>query len=114
MKLQPFSSVVTKDRPIVDDLNRYDVGRVLYDGTYTYAEMPLVNSVPDRDGDVYHTVESGQEGKLDWISYIYYGTPYLWWLIARANKILNPLRIEAGRRLRIPAFPVLDMEELKK
>jgi hypothetical protein len=40
--------------------------------------------------------------RLDEIAYRYFGDPGLWRLIAAANGIIDPLRIQAGRILRIP------------
>jgi len=44
---------------------------------------------------------SGQE-RLDEIAYRFYGDPSMWRLIARANKIADPLNLQAGQVLWIP------------
>lgn len=51
---------------------------------------------------IYHVVESNQEGRLDIISNIYYGTPAYFWAIADANNIIDPITIVAGTVLLIP------------
>lgn len=58
---------------------------------------------PD-ESDTFHEVTSGEVNRLDLISYHEYGTVRLWWVIALANKITNPLKISAGMRLRIPSL----------
>ncbi|MPZ48128.1 MAG: LysM peptidoglycan-binding domain-containing protein [Dehalococcoidia bacterium] len=47
---------------------------------------------------------SGQE-RLDEIAYRFYGDPGLWRLIARANNIADPLRLQPGQVIWIPAAP---------
>lgn len=51
---------------------------------------------------IYHVVEANQEGRLDIISNIYYGTPAYFWAIADANNIIDPLTIVAGTVLLVP------------
>lgn len=68
---------------------------VLYVGTRECMEFAK------KDTDSYHVVAEGE--RLDLLSYRYYADPALWWVIADANDIKNPLRIEVGKRLRIPS-----------
>lgn len=51
--------------------------------------------------DVYHVLADGD--RLDLLAYRYYGDCALWWVIAEANDIANPLRITVGTRLRVPS-----------
>lgn len=46
--------------------------------------------VPDASDDLYK-VPPGGENRLDAISYSFYNTPHLWWVIARVNNIVDPL-----------------------
>jgi hypothetical protein len=61
--------------------------------------------IPTSVFDKYHQVTSKDQYRLDAISYKYYGTPDLAWVIASANEaVLDPIQdIIAGRFLRIPA-----------
>ena len=59
------------------------------------------------DGSVYHTVEASEENRLDIISNIYYGTPSLYWAIAMANNIIDPMIVVKGTVLRIPSYESL-------
>ena len=104
MELAPFEMVEERDRPIVVSSNRYEVGYQLADGTYLYDLLLHKKRIPESENDLYHDVSSGEEGKLDIVAYHYYGTVELWWVIAMANDILNPLRLAAGTRLRIPSI----------
>lgn len=92
------------------DLNQYLVGASPYDGAYAlkYAEgeysletNPPV--VPIAQEDLQHTLKEGET--LQNIAYRYYGDSGKWYLIAEANKILNPFKeLVDGMILRIPTY----------
>ena len=78
---------------------------------YQHARMRLKNGtrhkgtvyykeIPERDSDFYVTTQFGD--RLDTLAFEYYGDPHLWWLIARANKLVG-MNIPVGTSLRIPA-----------
>lgn len=74
---------------------RYDEGEYSLEVT-----PPLVPSSPD---DLQHTVKDGET--LQNIAYRYYGDSGKWYLIAEANKILNPFKeLESGTLIRIPVY----------
>ena len=102
--------MVEKSRPIVENTNRYEAGFQLYDGTYLWDPFISRPVIPESTDDLYHDLSAGEAGKLDIVSFYYYGTPDLWWVIAAANNILNPLRVAAGQRLRIPSIDVVYRE----
>ena len=52
-------------------------------------------------------VEASEENRLDIISNIYYGTPSLYWAIAMANNIIDPMVVVKGTVLRIPSYESL-------
>lgn len=68
---------------------------VLYRGTRSNMEFKV------KETDVFHVIAEGE--RLDSLAYHYYADPALWWVIADANDIKNPLRVEVGKRLRIPS-----------
>lgn len=72
-----------------------------------YFESPNQYKYTTNIDTVYHIVEANQEGRLDIISNIYYGTPYYFWAIAGANNIIDPLTIVAGTVLLIPSLDSL-------
>ncbi len=50
-----------------------------------------------------HTVTSKDVGQMDLIAYTYYGDESLWWVIAWANRIKNPITdMFVGQQLVIP------------
>ena len=53
------------------------------------------------EGEITHTVSEGEKNRLDNISWKYYKTPELFWVIASINNILNPMEIKEGTVLRI-------------
>lgn len=59
--------------------------------------------VPPADDDQQVEVTQGWEGRLDLLSTDFYGTPELWWVIADANQLLDPLgEVKLGAQLRVP------------
>lgn len=69
---------------------------------YTFfapTEMPFIDPAAD---DIQHTVTSSD--RIDLLANTYYGTPDLWWVIARANGIrLLPRDLKLNARLLIPS-----------
>ena len=64
--------------------------------------------VPKHSKDKYHIVKSHEESRPDLISYQYYKTAELWWIICVANGIVHPLRdVVTGMVLRIPYFSTI-------
>jgi nucleoid-associated protein YgaU len=70
----------------------------------TFFYPGLVNWEMDYKGqEAFHTVKSGEEDRLDIISYVYYNTPDYWWVIAAYNKIKDPIfSLEPGMMIRVP------------
>lgn len=72
-------------------------GRRFYE-SYFFGDRPF------HEEDAYHTVGAGEVGRLDLISFQYYQTTHLWWMIAEASGISDPIQdVVAGMVLRIPA-----------
>lgn len=58
--------------------------------------------VPDASDDMF-TVKDVEGSRLDTISENFYGTPQLWWVLARVNNIQDPmLGVRQGTKIRIP------------
>lgn len=94
--------------PNIDPSSRYNNSdRIIYDdGTEiqeTYNREVIKRSIRDK----YHKVTPGEVGRLDLISFKYYGTPMYWWSIAEASGISDPLSIDEGDELRIPNITTL-------
>ena len=50
----------------------------------------------------YHVVTSSEANRLDKVAFAEYGKASLWWLIAWANKIIDPFTLIKGTTLMIP------------
>lgn len=70
---------------------------VLFWGTWIPSDIPF------SPADQYHTISSLDVGRLDLVSYKYYQTPELSWVLAEANEIFFPPEdMQEGDVLRIP------------
>lgn len=71
------------------------------DGDYSLEAKPPI--VPESPNDIQHTVKDGET--LQNIAFRYYGDSGKWYIIAEANKILNPFKeLEMGTLIRIPTY----------
>ncbi len=113
MNLGSFSSIIERARTVVQSTSRYMVRTHLYDGTFLFLPFQRKKAIPSSTADLLHTVTEGEVGKLDNIAWHYYGTPDLWWVIAMANGILNPLRVTPGTVLRIPSMDIVYRDVLR-
>jgi hypothetical protein len=69
--------------------------------------------LPKTGRDQHHRITDADAGRLDLIAFRYYGDCALWWVIAEANNISNPLRLEMPDVLRIPALETIQMRILR-
>lgn len=58
----------------------------------------------DYQGFQYHIVTTDQQNRLDLVAYQFYEDASYWWLIAMANKIIDPFILQPGTQLRIPSI----------
>ncbi len=56
-----------------------------------------------------HIVTKNEIGRIDKISYKYYNTPELWWLLAEVNYI-DPFELYEGQELLIPNLQEFDFK----
>ena len=89
-------------------LSRYQVLRLIEDGKELFLETYNPAKVKITDLDSYHVVEEKEVNRLDIISNKYYGTPTYWWMIALANNLIDPLVVNKGTMLRIPALVTIN------
>lgn len=90
--------------------DRYKNCKVLEDidtGEVLLSTREIID-IPKNPNDIYHRVQSHEVHRLDIIAAMYYKNPLLWWVIAQANDIYDPLvAIEPGTILRIPDIETL-------
>lgn len=67
-----------------------------------------IESIPKNVLDIYHTITIDEEFRLDILADRYYNNPLMWWVIAQANDIYDPLsRPKSGEIIRIPNVATL-------
>ena len=92
------------------DVNQYLKGASPYNNAYAlkynagdYSLEAKPPMVPESPNDIQHTVKDGET--LQNIAFRYYGDSGKWYIIAEANKILNPFKeLEMGNLIRIPTY----------
>lgn len=69
---------------------------------------PLGPDILDGVDTVEHVLQAGE--RLDVVAWKYYGDSEYWWVVAIANRIMDPFSLTVGTRLRIPldAKSILD------
>jgi hypothetical protein len=78
-------------------------------GIVTFFGSFIPVAIRKSSNDFFITVKDSDVGRLDLLAYNHYGTPALWWVIALANDIFDPLyEPEPGTLLRIPQNPLLE------
>lgn len=102
-----MTKIVKRYKKKIKDISnsRYSDTYILVDSDgkeYYESQDDIV--IPERDNDRLHQVELSEQGRLDLISYRYYNTTHLWWVIAKASDIYNPLEVKEGDILRIPTL----------
>ena len=94
----------TSNRDTFSSVSRYrNLSTITDDEGDTYIETAEELSFPERSDDSYHIVTAKDSNRLDLIADQYYRNPLLYWVIAIANDIYNPLEVPEGTTLRIPS-----------
>lgn len=94
----------------IDNADRYKNCKVLEDistGEKLLATREIVD-IDKHPNDRYHEVQSHEVARLDILAAKYYNNPLLWWVLAQANDIYDPMTpIAAGSIIRIPYIETL-------
>jgi len=82
-------------------MSRYKNTRTSYDKKTNKKKYTTTSymTVPERNDDMYFITQEGD--RCDNLATRFYGTPALWWFVARVNN-LTTMNISAGTKLRIP------------
>jgi len=99
-----------KDVVDTDRSNRYRNCKILSDKitNESFLSTREIIDIPISSNDIYHEIKTNESTRLDILANIYYRNPLLWWVIAQANNIYNPiLPIRPGTIVRIPALDTL-------
>lgn len=97
-----------------DATSRYNYAELITDaaGVDFYGTRRPVRIKGTAD-DALHRVTDADRKRIDLIAYKYYGDVRLWWVIAEANGIGNPLELQPGAMLRIPPYEAVMMKVVR-
>ena len=99
----PYGADNTSRYKHVDELD-------LEDGITLKATLgPVDLGIYPYNGYTVYTVKASHENRIDIVAYEVYGKASMWWAIAYANNLRDPLKLETGTTLLIP-----DMSTLKR
>lgn len=96
----------------IDARSRYQFSELLQENGVTFWGTRPPVEIPESEDDQFHVVTQADADRIDLIAYKYYDDVQLWWIIAEANRISNPLNLEIGSTLRIPAIETVQMKVL--
>lgn len=102
-----FRSRIPSDYPN----SRYGLSEEVTQGNRVWLALPDLPPIPAHPGDVWFTVTEREANRPDKIAWMFYRKVSLYWIIAHANQILNPLDIPVGALLRIPPLSSLYGED---
>lgn len=84
-------------------MSRYSPYRIIIDSNKKkYFETQNNTVIEESDKDRYVTVDNSTINRLDKIAYSCYGVASYWWIIAKANNIIDPFDVPYDTILRIP------------
>lgn len=87
--------------------SRYWNVKAFMDDTNMFLDIPSYIDVPENPDDKYFMVTPKYVDRIDLIAAKYYNNVILWWVIAKANNLTNPLSIPLDTILRIPSISTL-------
>lgn len=88
-------------------VSRYKKTKVFMDDTNIFFSPQNYIEVPYHSDDQYFSVTLKYKDRLDLIAHKFYQESKLWWVIAKANNITDPLEVPENTILRIPANATL-------
>ena len=87
----------------LESANRYRTTAYVTDSDGNhYLETPGKITVPKSVNDKIVEITNEYVNRLDLVSFKYYSTPLLWWVIAEASGISDPFNVPLGTVLRVP------------
>jgi len=112
--LPAFTKFEQKVRSKESSFSRMNFDSHYDDGTHVFLPAFRVVEVPEGPFDQYYELGSDEEGRLDLVSYKFYGTTRLWWVLAMANQIKEPYRVAPGTQIRVPSIATIHNNVLNK
>ena len=87
--------------------SRYWNYDVFKDDTNIFFALPKYLEVPENEDDKFFMVTQKYVDRIDLVAAKYYQNVHLWWVIAKANHLTNPMCLPLDTILRIPAYGTL-------
>jgi hypothetical protein len=88
--------------------SRYRIYKQIADTQNNTVYLESINPVElSSSGEIFHSVEDSEENRLDIIAKKYYGSASMYWVIAMANNIIDPMSVFKGTILKIPRYEAL-------
>jgi len=79
-----------------------------------FFDTPDFPEIVPQDDDIVHKIESGEENRIDLLSYDFYKTAELWWVIMLANNKFLITDFKVGEDIIIPSPRYIQSEYLTK
>lgn len=106
--LDDISSRYTAGNTNISNPSRYkNLLRLIDTDGNEYIETADPIEFPLSSDDKFYEVEINTRNRIDYVSYMYYATPLLWWTIALASNLEDPLVVPVGTLLRIPSVSTI-------
>ena len=84
--------------------SRFSTYEAYKDDTNIFFEIPKYIEIPESPDDMFFMVTQKYEDRIDLISALHYNNVIMWWIIAKANHLTNPMCIPIDTILRIPSI----------
>lgn len=88
-------------------VSRYKKVKGFKSRTNIYLDLPTYVDIPVHEDDSYFIVFGKYIDRIDLIAHKFYNDSKMWWVIAEANSLEDPMDIPINTVLRIPAFATL-------
>jgi len=88
-------------------VSRFANYRVFKDDTNIYYELPKYLEIPEHPDDNYFMVTQKYVDRIDLVAAKFYNNVIMWWVIAKANNLTNPMSLPLDTIIRIPATATL-------
>lgn len=103
MRIQEYKKSTLDVQNAID--SRYFGTALLEDAGIVFRATYPLKSIELADTDVFTRVRADEVGRLDLVAKRVYNNPKLYWFIAQANEIINPIEdVLVNTPLRIPKY----------
>ena len=87
--------------------SRYKKLKGYMNSTNVYLQNPQYIEIPVHGDDTYFSITGRYVDRIDLVAHKFYNDSKLWWVIAEANNITDPLELPINTIIRVPAISTL-------